>query len=116
MAPRDDSEKPGAVHIEPSGAIGHRVVVNNDETAQMISDAQAATTKEHSMTLWQGLKLYPKAIGWSVIFSAAIIMEGYDVVLMGSFYAYPTFQQKYGNLQPDGSYELPGAVRRYDGP
>jgi hypothetical protein len=29
------------------------------------------------MSLWQGIKLYPKAIGWSVILSTAIIMEGY---------------------------------------
>jgi SP family general alpha glucoside:H+ symporter-like MFS transporter len=25
-----------------------------------------------------------------------IIMEGYDTILMGNFFAYPTFQQKYG--------------------
>ena len=72
----------------------------------VINEAELATAKEHSMTLWQGIKLYPKAMGWSVFFSTAIIMEGYDAVLMGSFYAYPSFQVKYGQLLPDGTYGL----------
>jgi SP family general alpha glucoside:H+ symporter-like MFS transporter len=41
-----------------------------------IHDAQVATTKEHSMSLWKGVKLYPKAIGWSILLSTAIVMEG----------------------------------------
>jgi SP family general alpha glucoside:H+ symporter-like MFS transporter len=71
-----------------------------------INDAKTATAKEHSMSLLQGLRLYPKAIGWSILLSTAIIMEGYDVVLMGSFYAMDSFNEAYGNLQPDGTYEM----------
>jgi SP family general alpha glucoside:H+ symporter-like MFS transporter len=71
-----------------------------------ITDAQAATEKEHTMSLLEGIKQYPRAIGWSILFSTALVMEGYDVVLMGSFYGFPAFQKKYGDLQPDGSYEL----------
>lgn len=104
-------EKAGAVHVEPSGTIERRTAINTEDGAQILQDAQNATTREHQMTLWQGIKLYPKAIGWSVLFSMAIVMEGYDVVLMGSFFAYPSFQAKYGTLQPDGSYQLSGAVR-----
>ena len=75
----------------------------------LVEGAQAATTKEHQMSLWQGLKLYPKAIMWSVILSTAIVMEGYDVVLMGSFYAHPAFVAKYGELNQDGTYGIPAA-------
>jgi hypothetical protein len=32
-------------------------------------NAKAATEKEHRMTLWQGIKLYPKAVMFSVIVS-----------------------------------------------
>lgn len=28
-------------------------------------DAKQATIQEHQMSPWQGIKLYPKAIGWS---------------------------------------------------
>jgi SP family general alpha glucoside:H+ symporter-like MFS transporter len=33
-------------------------------------------------------------------------MEGYDVVLIGSFYGFPAFNKKYGQLIEDGSYSL----------
>ncbi|KAI5456062.1 putative MFS alpha-glucoside transporter [Mariannaea sp. PMI_226] len=73
---------------------------------ETIHDAQVATTKEHSMSLLKGIKLYPKAIGWSILLSTAIVMEGYDVVLMGSFYAMDPFNKKYGERQADGTYQL----------
>jgi SP family general alpha glucoside:H+ symporter-like MFS transporter len=43
--------------------------------------AQAALEEEHAMTLWSAMKSYPKAIGWSVLASTCIIMEGYDLVV-----------------------------------
>jgi SP family general alpha glucoside:H+ symporter-like MFS transporter len=33
-------------------------------------------------------------------------MEGYDTTLIGSFYAYPMFQKKYGELTATPSYQL----------
>jgi SP family general alpha glucoside:H+ symporter-like MFS transporter len=59
-------------------------------------DAKLATEAEHNLGLWQGIKTYRKAVFWSVAVSASIIMEGYDVTLINSFYAYPAFQKKYG--------------------
>ncbi|KAF4452198.1 putative transporter (major facilitator superfamily) [Fusarium austroafricanum] len=83
--------------------------VQHHELADTVIDAQVATGKEQTMSLLKGIKLYPKAIGWSVLLSTAIIMEGYDGVLMGSFYAVDSFNRKYGTLQPDGSYSLSAA-------
>jgi SP family general alpha glucoside:H+ symporter-like MFS transporter len=37
------------------------------------------------MTLREGLRLYPKAIAWSVLISSICAMEGYDVALIGNF-------------------------------
>lgn len=64
----------------------------------IINDAANATETEQKMTVWQGLKTYPKAIGWSVVFSSAIIMEGYDLTALGSFWAAPEFQSYFGNI------------------
>jgi SP family general alpha glucoside:H+ symporter-like MFS transporter len=75
--------------------------------AEIQSDAQEATRKEHNMTLKEALRLYPKAVGWSILLSTAIIMEGYDVVLLSSFYALPQFNQKYGVIADDGAYTIP---------
>lgn len=52
---------------------------------QMIHSAKSATEKEQKMTLMQGIKLYPKAIAWSVLISTCIVMEGYDVCLINNF-------------------------------
>jgi hypothetical protein len=59
------------------------------------------------MTLLEGIKLYPKAIGWAALIAMCCAMEGYDIALIGNFYAFPPFNEKYGDLQPDGSYQVP---------
>lgn len=74
---------------------------------QITNDARLASEKEHNMTLWQGIKLYPKAIGWSVLISTCIVMEGYDVCLLNNFFGFPQFKKKYGTQLPNGSYEIP---------
>lgn len=73
---------------------------------KVIHNAKSATDKEHNMTLLQGLKLYPKAVFWSLLISTCICMEGYDVCLLGNFYAFPQFNKKYGTLGSDGTYQV----------
>jgi SP family general alpha glucoside:H+ symporter-like MFS transporter len=74
---------------------------------KLVGDARLATDKERNMTLLQGIKLYPKAIGWSVLISTCIVMEGYDVCLLNNFFGFPQFKRKYGEQLPDGSWEIP---------
>ncbi|KAJ5633532.1 hypothetical protein N7528_001374 [Penicillium herquei] len=92
-----------AVHIEPE--VDQPYLKDLDLIA-LNRDANAATEREHTMSLWEGLKLYPKAIGWSLLLSTAIIMEGYDTALLSSLFAFDTFNVRYGTLQPDGSYVI----------
>lgn len=61
------------------------------------------------MSLLQGIKLYPKAIFWAAVISLGCAMEGYDIALIGNFYAFAPFNRKYGELQPDGSYQVPAS-------
>lgn len=49
---------------------------------EITEDARLATTKEHELTLRQGLRAYKKAIMWSILLSSAVIMEGYDTILV----------------------------------
>lgn len=70
---------------------------------RLSADARAATEAEHKMTFVEGCKLYPKAIMWSVLLSATIIMEGFDLTLVSSFQAFPIFRRTYGEpADPDG--------------
>lgn len=63
---------------------------------RLSADARAHTEAEHKMTFIEGCRLYPKAIAWSVLLSATIIMEGFDLTLVSSFQAFPIFRRTYG--------------------
>ncbi|KAK4164024.1 general substrate transporter [Cladorrhinum sp. PSN259] len=68
-----------------------------------VNVAHAANQKEHAMTLLTAIKTYPKAIAWSVLVSSTLIMEGYDLALLGNLYASPVFNRKFGHLVPDSN-------------
>ncbi|KAL6229535.1 hypothetical protein BDW75DRAFT_249581 [Aspergillus navahoensis] len=77
-------EKTAAHHVEDTLGAG------------AIIEAKQAADEEHAQTLWRALKDNRKAVAWSVLISMSIIMEGYDTILMGNFFGYPTFQKKFG--------------------
>lgn len=85
--------------------------VANTDIVQLTEDASKATKSEQNMTLLEGIRLYPKAVAWSVLLSAAIIMEGFDIVLIANLMAVPAFQRRFGEPKNDGSghYELSAA-------
>lgn len=83
---------------------------SDSSTTKVIQNAKAATEKERSMTLIQGIRLYPKAVFWSVLISTCIAMEGYDISLVNNFYAFPQFNRKYGEMLADGTYQVSAAV------
>ena len=72
----------------------------NPDVAEMNIEAKEAVQVEKAMTFAQAIKLYPKAVGWSILLSTAIVMEGYDTALLGNFYAFPPFTKRYGVLTP----------------
>ncbi len=73
-----------------------------------LHDAEAASAHEHSLTVRAALKAYPWAVAWSLIVSMSIIMEGYDTILIGSLYAYPSYARRFGALDPSsGNYQIP---------
>lgn len=81
--------------------IARHLVAPNEE-------ARHAAADEKSMSVIQAIKLYPKAVGWSVVLSSALIMEGYDLALLGSLYGSPQFNMKYGVQNPStGKWSVP---------
>ncbi|KAF6816665.1 MFS maltose permease [Colletotrichum sojae] len=76
----------------------------------LAAEAKQAADSEHQMTLLEAIKTYPKAIGWSVLLSSTLIMEGYDLSLLGNLYSSPYFNQKYGEYsEAQGKYVLSAA-------
>jgi MFS transporter, SP family, general alpha glucoside:H+ symporter len=79
----------------------------NPELTHITTEAKGATQAEKSMGLFQAIRLYPKAVGWSMLLSTAIVMEGYDLMLLSNFYAFPPFTRHYGLYDPkSGSYQV----------
>lgn len=80
----------------------------DDRDARLVM-AESAAEQERQDTFLKSLKLYPAAIGWSVVLSTAIIMEGYDMKLIGSLNAQPAFTKRYGVQLPNKKYEIPAS-------
>jgi MFS transporter, SP family, general alpha glucoside:H+ symporter len=76
--------------------------IQDVSTKKIGDDARIATEIEHQMTFMQAVKIYPKAMGWSVFFSLGVIMTGFDPQLLGSLFAEPAFQRDFGYKFGDG--------------
>ncbi|KAI0407932.1 sugar transporter [Xylaria palmicola] len=72
-------------------------------------NAKQATDDEHAQTPFQAVRENRKAVMWSILISMSIIMEGYDTILIGNFFAYPEFKKKFGTYYgPEKGYEVAG--------
>ncbi|TVY19948.1 Maltose permease MAL31 [Lachnellula arida] len=91
----DKAEEHGGVDIEATAKNGTMLEVG--------PEALYAMETEQRMGFFEGLKLYPAAVAWSIFFSLGIIMTAFDPQLLGSLYATPAFQMDFGYLF-EGSY------------
>lgn len=99
------SEKPtggavgsGAVHVENEHATIEALLADDVLLAQY---AEEAANGEATLGVWESIKLYYPALGWALLCATCVIMEGYDTILIGNFFAYPAFANKYGTLIDD---------------
>ncbi|CVL13650.1 related to transporter (major facilitator superfamily) [Fusarium proliferatum] len=74
-----------------------------------LHQAQRAAEEERGATFLQSIKQHRAAVAWSVLLSTAIIMEGYDMKLIGSLNAQPAFTRRYGHQLPNGDYQITAA-------
>lgn len=93
----------GSAGKETAQHFEHTLTEKNAYTAEetreifnIAEEARLATMDEHSMTVMQAIKKYPKACLWSMVISLTIIMDGYDTALLGSLSAFPSFRERFG--------------------
>lgn len=88
---------------------GRRVSVIAENYNEFIGDAQDAVHGQKEQSITEALKQYKKGVIYSIIFSAAIIMEGYDTLLLGQFFANQAFARRFGEPDPGnpGTYQIP---------
>jgi SP family general alpha glucoside:H+ symporter-like MFS transporter len=77
-------EKSATTHLEET--LGQGAIV----------DAKHASDEEHAQTLFQAISANHRAVIRSMLISRSIVMEGYDVVLIGDLFGDPQFAQRYG--------------------
>ncbi|KAK4947805.1 hypothetical protein LTR10_013313 [Elasticomyces elasticus] len=94
-------DKPEQEAINTEKPAGSRVLQQ-----ELLSDAEDATNREHELTFVQAIKLYPKAVGWSILMSTALVMDGYDTKLISSLFAQGAFSKAYGKSLGKGKYQI----------
>ena len=102
----DISPRPAYETVKLDDEVFTKMAATLDDFGDVNDKACRGTRYERNLTLWQAVRMYPKATAFSMLFSLSLIMEGYDTSLLGSFFAYPTFQEKFGTQQADGTYQL----------
>lgn len=98
-----DPRRSMSVQFARAASVSHSVNPENLPSKTTFEDAANAEARERSMTVWQAINDYKKAIAWSLCFSSAIITEGYDTSILGSFIIAQPFIDKFGEVQPDGT-------------
>jgi SP family general alpha glucoside:H+ symporter-like MFS transporter len=108
----------------PAGAsVGHEAVGkvtvadNTHMDMSQVIQAQQAAEAEKAMTLGQAMKHFHKGIMWSMLLSFALVMDGYDIVIVSrilmnrlridtlqinSFWGLPAFLNRFGQIDASG--------------
>ncbi|KAI0202671.1 general alpha-glucoside permease [Astrocystis sublimbata] len=89
-----------SAHVDE--AVAARIADTVDDFMTLVNEANDANERERGMTLRDAFRIYPKAIGWSMVLSACLIMEGYQTAVVGSYLAYPAFKNRFGTTAPNG--------------
>lgn len=77
----------------------------------LIDLAREAAHADETMSVLDAIKRFPNAVGWSLLISTCVIMDGYDSTLVGAFLAFPSFQRQFGDYvgitqQTPSGYQL----------
>ncbi|KAH8897920.1 putative MFS alpha-glucoside transporter [Thozetella sp. PMI_491] len=70
--------------------------LNKPETVELIHRAEAGHSADRKLTIRQALSKYKKAVFWAMFLSTSLIMEGYDLVIITSFYGQTQFKNRFG--------------------
>ncbi|KAJ9613732.1 uncharacterized protein PV06_01133 [Exophiala oligosperma] len=74
--------------------------LTNDMNFELIRHAQESDAADRKLTIRQALKKYKKAVFWAMFLSTSLVMEGYDLVIITSFYGQTQFQNRFGVEDP----------------
>ncbi|KAL3418226.1 MFS sp general alpha glucoside:H+ symporter [Phlyctema vagabunda] len=92
-----DSKAHGGEVEKGASQVEHAYDVDEKaNVADYKAEAMEAETAEHNMGVLEAVRAYPMASFWAFVMSCTIIMESYDVFLIGNFIALPAFAKEFG--------------------
>ncbi|KAG8845865.1 hypothetical protein FRB96_002233 [Tulasnella sp. 330] len=101
-----DGEKPILVPTLTLADLGFE----GRDVQEMLRAAEEADCADHALTIKEAIKKYKVAVFWAMFLSTSLIMEGYDVVMIGSFYGQSQFIAKFGKIGSDGVKAISGTA------
>ncbi|KAI0415127.1 sugar porter family MFS transporter [Xylaria grammica] len=90
-AMREQGESKASADIEPSDPLALAEAIEH----------------EHALGVWEAIKLYPTAVGWSAFVSIGVIMLAFDPQIVGNMFAIPQFKKDFGTEHPNGEFVIP---------
>jgi SP family general alpha glucoside:H+ symporter-like MFS transporter len=70
----------------------------------LLREGQDLAEREKTTPIGTVFRSHWRGALWSLCLSFALVMDGFDGGLIGSFFGHPAFQRRFGELQSDGSY------------
>ncbi|CAK7216372.1 hypothetical protein SCUCBS95973_002790 [Sporothrix curviconia] len=80
--------------------------LDDPQTIELIQHARDSYDADAKLTLWEACKKYKKACFWALFLSTSLIMEGYDLVIITSFYGQTQFQERFGTVDQSTGKKL----------
>ncbi|KAJ9615775.1 hypothetical protein H2200_001852 [Cladophialophora chaetospira] len=74
--------------------------LGNPDVITLIQQAQESDAADRKLSIPEAAKKYKKAVFWSCLHSTALILEGYDVVVINGFFGQSQFKERFGTLNP----------------
>lgn len=71
-----------------------KMAMQNKPSLECVEDISRVNTSENKsyIPLWQSIKKWPRIVGYCLALSSAILLYGYDLVIVGTVAAMPQFQ------------------------
>ncbi|KAK3314542.1 general substrate transporter [Apodospora peruviana] len=89
-----------AEKVVPTGRELENFDLSNPTIVELIQHAEESDAADRKLTIRQALKKYKKAVFWAMFLSTSLIMEGYDIVMITSFYGQTQFKEQFGVVDP----------------
>lgn len=80
--------------------------LSDPEVQSLIRQAEESDAADRNLKIMDAVKKYKKAVFWAMLLSTALIMEGYDVVIITSFYGQTQFLHRFGVVNPASGKKL----------